>query len=315
MDRPFVSINILNYNTFEKSKVCIESCLDQDYENYQILLVDNCSTDESFNRLSELYGEKVICYKTDENYGYAKGNNIGVSLCSEKGIKYSLLLNSDTELVGKDFVSKLMNVALTSEKCAMVSPTIYDVTQKGLSFHKNESQYLKCLRMGRVIPNNKSFSEKLKRLSEAHGSALLVDNEIFLSVGGFPEHYFMYGEESTLAKKILWSGNYIYGVFDKDSYVLHHHDKSTHIEPWRRFLMGRNRGLEFWENRKGHHKYVWTLIFKLFKLQYRWLSYVHHNRSYLDGICSAKDLYLSGASKQECYEKAKKIRSEYYVKE
>lgn len=59
-----VSINILNFNTFDKSCVCIDSCLKQHGVNYQVLLIDNASTDDSFLRLQQKYGDKLLYLQT-----------------------------------------------------------------------------------------------------------------------------------------------------------------------------------------------------------------------------------------------------------
>lgn len=65
--------------------------------------------------------------------------------------------------------------------------------------------YLKFLRSGNSH-QNKRVNKYIETISEAQGSAIFVENEEFIKVGGFPSWYFMYGEESTFAKKILWDG-------------------------------------------------------------------------------------------------------------
>ena len=120
---------------------------------------------------------------------------------------------------------------------------------------------MELLRFFKVIPRLSNDNKDILCISEAQGSALLVDNELFLSVGGFPEHYFMYGEESTFCKKMQWSGKCIVWTDSKEGYVLHYHDKSKKIDPWRLYLMGRNRTLEYYENRKG--KYIWFIPYEI----------------------------------------------------
>ena len=83
-NRYVVSINILNYNTYEKTKKCIESCLKQKGIKYRILLIDNNSEDASFERLVAEYGETIDFLRNDYNYGYAKGNNLAIRFCLEK---------------------------------------------------------------------------------------------------------------------------------------------------------------------------------------------------------------------------------------
>ena len=75
-----------------------------------------------------------------------------------------------------------------------------------------------------------------------------------------------YVEESTFAKKILWDGKSILWYKNNDNYILHHHDKSNSIDDWRVFLMGRNRAIEYYENR-SNYLCRWTLAFLFFCLK------------------------------------------------
>lgn len=90
-----VSVIIVNYNTFDLTKACIESINQHTSEiSYEIILVDNASTNFDATIFSQLYPKiKLICSST--NIGFSKGNNLGIK--HAKG-KYILLLNSDTVL-------------------------------------------------------------------------------------------------------------------------------------------------------------------------------------------------------------------------
>lgn len=299
-----VSINILNYNTFEKSCICIDSCLKQKGVDYRILLVDNCSSDDSYLKLRALYGDKIQYLQTNHNYGFAKGNNISVYESLQSGYNVSLLLNSDTELIGQYLLRDLLDTMNSIMNCNVVSPVIFDVTHEGFVLHSNDSYYLKALRFFNVLPNNKEYGD-FAELSEAHGSAMLVKNEEFLKVGGFPEHYFMYGEESTFAKKILWSGSIILGVKNSKNYILHHHDKSNKIEGWRLYLMARNRGLEYFENR--HVKsFAWDVVmFSFLVVQFIRCVFVW-DWTYMIGIRDSWLLFKNNGVhyKESCFEQA-----------
>lgn len=257
-----VSINILNYNTYEKSCVCIDSCLNQIGVEFQILLIDNASTDDSFEKLKLKYGNKIQYLQTGVNYGYAGGNNYGVKFCEENGIPYAFLLNSDTELIGKTLLSDLITIATKNKNCAVVAPTIYEVRNNGLIKYTNDSSYNRYLRKIGILPNNRVIASNLKTISEAHGSALLVNCREFLQVGGFPAHYFMYCEESTLSKKILWNKRDIIWYNSDINYILHHHDYTKQTSPWMLILGGRNRFFEFSENCKWYN-FSWIFVFQL----------------------------------------------------
>ena len=308
--KTLVSINILNFNTYEKSKTCIESCLQQKGIAYTIVLIDNHSTDGSYEKLRQEYTGKIEFLYNDENYGFAKGNNIGIRYCRKLGVRYSLLLNSDTELKGDYLLKSMLETITTVKDCAIVAPKIYTVTHHGFMLQPNDSDYLKLLRIGGVIPKNKTVPLGFRTLSVAHGSALFVDNDKFIEIGGFPEHYFMYCEELTFAKKILWNNYLICENTNKEEYVLHHHDKTDQVASWRLFLMGRNLSLEFLENNSSK-KIVWSIVFYLYYLKQFLIGLLKSDQHFYKGMKEGGKLYRRSASKKECFQQALLIKENY----
>lgn len=300
MDSVKVYVCVLNYNTFEKSRICIDSCLCQSCSSYRIVLVDNASTDDSFLKLRELYGDKIDYLQTGANYGYAKGNNLAVKYCLSKGGTYSFLLNSDTELVGTNLLKNLLSVVEEYPECAIVSPTIFDVTSIGLRKVICSSAYLKMLQYIGVLPHCEVYTELLETINEAHGCALFVNNRIFVEVGGFPEHFFMYAEEGLLAKKIQWGGYKILYYKNSDTYVKHNHDTSKSIDPWRCYLMGRNATLEFLENRCGKST-RWSVVFFIYSMQILLLCIKRRSFAHFKGIVDGFSIYIKGYSREMCF--------------
>lgn len=285
-----ISINILHYNSYEKTKVCVNSCLKQFGNDIKIIIIDNFSTNNSLQQLKKSFShiDNILFLENKENYGFAKGNNIGIRYATDLGIKYTFLLNNDTELIGEMLVSDMIGIIKKYSNCAIVAPQIFDVTKDGLVLLKNDSLYLKMLRLFNILPKNTSISKELETISEAQGSAILVNNKFFLDVNGFPEYYYMYGEEGTFSKKILWNDKIILWYKNKNNYVLHHHDKSKNVDEWRKYLMGRNRGLEFYENRDKYP--IWRIVYLIFLVKL--LCQFKKNYSYLVGMFKARKLYI-----------------------
>ena len=104
-----VTIIIPNYNGIKFMKDCIESLRTQTYKNFEILVVDNGSKDESVDYLRDLESyESNLNIKViylDENLGFSGGVNVGLAACDSK---YVILLNNDTE-VFPDYVEMLVN--------------------------------------------------------------------------------------------------------------------------------------------------------------------------------------------------------------
>ena len=97
MKKPLVSIIVLNWNNNQDLEVCLNSLTKQTYLNYEVIVVDNASTDDSV----ELVKKKFLNFRlieNKENYGFAKGNNIGINQANGK---YVITLNNDTKVDSK----------------------------------------------------------------------------------------------------------------------------------------------------------------------------------------------------------------------
>ena len=89
-----LSVVVVNYQTFELTKNTINSILEYSHPfNLEIIVVDNASNDDSLSRLEDYFKDKVTFISSNENNGFAAGNNQALRIA--KG-KYVLLLNSDT---------------------------------------------------------------------------------------------------------------------------------------------------------------------------------------------------------------------------
>jgi len=150
--RPSVAAIILNWNGWEDTVKCLESLYQIDYRNFDVILVDNASSDNSIGNLRKnfkiaLYKEfeffennfkkltddhtislenglvpkkDLIVIKNDKNYGFAEGNNIGIKYALKNlNPDYILLLNNDT-VVDKDFLTELIEVAESDESIGSV---------------------------------------------------------------------------------------------------------------------------------------------------------------------------------------------------
>jgi GT2 family glycosyltransferase len=100
---PLVSVIILNYNAGKLLSECIESVLETDYENFEVIVVDNASKDNSVNICKEKFNSVKII-ENEKNLGYCEGNNVGIR--KAKG-EYVVILNPDT-IVEKNWLTELV---------------------------------------------------------------------------------------------------------------------------------------------------------------------------------------------------------------
>jgi len=132
---PEVSIIILNWNQPELTVNCVKSVLKQDYRDFEILLVDNGSEDNSLEIFRKEFKEnkKIRILETGKNLGYAGGNNFGVK--NSKG-KYVVILNNDT-IVEKNWLRELVNGIKNEKEIGAVSSLEIRENQEERDWSKN----------------------------------------------------------------------------------------------------------------------------------------------------------------------------------
>lgn len=101
-----VVVVILNWNGLEDTLECLSSLFQQDYHNYEVVVVDNGSTDNSVATITAQYPALTIL-QTGKNLGYAGGNNVGIEWAINQDVDFILLLNNDT-IAASDLISKFV---------------------------------------------------------------------------------------------------------------------------------------------------------------------------------------------------------------
>jgi GT2 family glycosyltransferase len=124
LKQPLVYIIILNYNGWENTLECIESIKNIDYVSYKIIIVDNCSTDNSMEELNKKLDSNIALLGLNENLGFAAGNNRGIKVAIENNADYVLILNNDV-IVDKMFLGNMIDAFQVDEKIGMIGPKIY----------------------------------------------------------------------------------------------------------------------------------------------------------------------------------------------
>ena len=130
---PRVFVIILNWNGRDDTLECIASIKEIDYSNYEIVVVDNGSVDDSVQAISKQYPE-IMLLQTGENLGYAGGNNIGVNWALEKNADFILLLNNDT-IVARNLLSSFVNAANQLPSGSILGAKIYFYDKPYLSYY------------------------------------------------------------------------------------------------------------------------------------------------------------------------------------
>jgi hypothetical protein len=193
MDQPKVSIIILNWNGLEDTIECLESLKKVTYPNYEVIVVDNGSEGDDVDVLRERYRDYIHIIQNEKNYGFARGNNVGIRYALEKGIDYVLLLNNDT-VVAPDFLDEMVRVAGSDERIGIVCPKIYRYFQpEQVCFDGGARMHLLW---GTVTEGLRPDDERAVVDTEfAIGTAMLICRKTLEQIGLLPEEYFFGGED------------------------------------------------------------------------------------------------------------------------
>ncbi|MBD0833057.1 glycosyltransferase family 2 protein [Aestuariibaculum sediminum] len=221
-----LSIVILNYNVRYFLELCLKSVqaaiTDIDAE---IIVVDNDSEDSSCEMVKTLFPD-VTLIENHENYGFSKGNNIGVA--KAKG-EYICILNPDT-VVAEDTFSQLIQFADSKTKLGIVGCKLINGVGEFLPESKRNVPYLKVA-FKKLLGNpgyyyaNHINEDEIGMVRILVGAFMFLKREVYFEVGGFDEAYFMYGEDIDLSYTVRKAGykNYYYGK----TTVIHYKGEST----------------------------------------------------------------------------------------
>ena len=208
MSLPKVSVIIINYNGKTLLEKCLESLFKVNYDNFEVILVDNNSTDSTIEFVTKNY-PSVIVIKLDSNKGFAEPNNIGSKIA--KG-DHLLFLNNDT-VVTPNFISELVKVMEHDKKIAICQSLLLkpdgSVDSSGDFIDK----------LG-VVYNSKTKTDEIREISSARGASMLIRRSVFEKLCGFDEKFFVSFEDVDLGWRTWILGYHV--VLIPTSVVYHY---------------------------------------------------------------------------------------------
>jgi GT2 family glycosyltransferase len=203
MTEPFFSVILISWNSEKYLPRCLDSLDAQTFRDFEVILVDNGSTDGSLDGIAEKYPHLSIrIERLGRNQGFAAANNIGARLARGP---WAVLLNTDA-FPAPDWLEVLAQaITRFGDQCVYASrqvqaeqPTlldgegdVYHVSGLGWRGHYNYPVY--------------EASEPF-RVFSACGATALFPRADFLAVGGFDEDYFAYHEDVDLGFRLRLRG-------------------------------------------------------------------------------------------------------------
>lgn len=214
---PLVSIIIINFNGIDYLKDCFESLRKIDYQNWEVIVVDNGSSDGSVEFLEKYKKFKSLTIiKNSCNLGFAEPNNQGYR--QAKG-DYILLLNNDTK-VKRDFVKLTVERMAKEPKIGVAQPKIFLMEKAG--YLDNTGSFITktgFLKHEGFLEKDSARFNKEKIIFAAKGACMFIKREVIKKVGLFDKDFFAYFEESDFCWRVWLTGYKI--IYFPGTYIYH----------------------------------------------------------------------------------------------
>ena len=228
---------ITSFRSENKILKCVKSL----GKDFNIIVIENSNDRDLKVRLENEYSN-LKCILSDKNLGYAKGNNLGLSLVKTK---YALIINPDAE-VEKNTIK---NFFLTAEKkldFAIIAPYIQET-------HMDTSDKIK---------------EGVFQVNNVKGFAMFLNLKQFKHIGYFDENFFIYFEEIDLCKRLIQNNKKIY----LDTNIRIKHSGGTSHEESINYEMEKSRNWHWMWSTFYFHKKHYGYHFAIIKILPKFLS-------------------------------------------
>ena len=192
-----ISIIIPHYNNKDILYRCIESLSKLTYKDFEIIVVDNNSSDNSPQDVQRVFSNFRII-KSKQNLGYAGGCNLGAKSSESE---FLLFLNNDT-IHDNNFIQPLIRLLDSDQSVASVQPKLLNINKRDFDYAGACGGYIDYLvfpfTRGRIfnsIEKDQNQYDDKKEIFWASGACFITRKSIFVKCGGFDEKLFAHMEE------------------------------------------------------------------------------------------------------------------------
>ncbi len=264
--RPLVSIVIPTYNRKDDAVKLIDSIYAQDYKNFELILVDNASSDGTYETIMKKYSKKAKIIRNEINTGVCGGRNTGIK--NSKG-DYIIVIDHDT-IVDKKMISELVNFLEANPKAGVVGPVVYYANEKDRIWCAGSIVNMKTGRVKFFGDNEKDIGQ-FKEPFEVQEipSAFMFRRNIIDKGVKFDEFIFATYEDSDFCMNAMKLGYKVYCI--PSAKLWHNVHKPSGVDaklqniglvtPNRTFYVSRNKIVFMTKHADRLNLFVFILIF------------------------------------------------------
>lgn len=224
-----IGIVTVLYNSASVLEDYFKTLSEQTYKDFVLYVIDNKSPDISL-ALSYKYAEqykdfyKTVIIENDQNYGIAKGNNVGLAKAKADGCDYVLLCNNDI-VMSPDCIQNLLS-KLESEHIDMIIPKIFYYDESLIWMAGGRFSWISggTRHIGAKMPDGPEFNEYML-CDYAPTCVMLVCTHVFDEVGIFDEKFFVYWDDADWVYRCKQKGKKL--GYTPDAVVRHKESVST----------------------------------------------------------------------------------------
>lgn len=242
---PRVSIVVVNTNERHHLQRLLPSLFAQEYPDYEVLIVDNVSTDGSLEYVAEHFPQARII-RNSNNLGYAGANNVGFQHATGD---FVAVLNPDTR-VEPEWLNELINALQQDATAGLATPKILLMDDaERINTCGNEITYA-GLTVCRGLDQPATSYNKQEVVPAVSGAAFVIRKSLLDEIGGFDEDFFIYYEETDLSLRARLAG--YTSLYVPTSIVYHEYA----------FRFSTRKG--FWQERNRYYSLLKTLRWRTF---------------------------------------------------
>ncbi len=225
-----IGIVIINYNDYKTTKRLLNNI--KDYKCLKhIVVVDNNSTDNSFDKLKEFESNRITIIKNSSRH-FSSGLNVGAKCLIKKVGKCNIIFsNSDVIIKGEEDLEQLSSDI--KEDVVVVGPTIneHGVLNRGWRLPSTNLEILfnlplisRYFKKKKLLYKDEHFNSDLSEVDVVSGCFFMVESTFLESVDFFDETTFLYYEEQIFSKKVKNKNKK--EVIDNNVHIIHDHSVS-----------------------------------------------------------------------------------------
>ena len=223
---------IINYNTKALTEKLVANV--KDYQSIsKILIVDNASTDDSYQELKKLENDRIEVLQAEENKGFSAGMNIGAKRAIELFSKCDIIFSNTDIIISSEETIEILQTALKMRRVAVASPVVFqeNTISRGWKIPSVKEEILinlpgigKKFQKKYMFYDEDHYKGKYSYVEAVSGCFFMIKSEALKRVNYFDENVFLYYEENILGEKLRNSSYTL--VICNEALIIHDHSVS-----------------------------------------------------------------------------------------